>query len=381
MGRAEAEAEAGGVPTRASHLSPLIAGFWLVLLVNPLLGHTDHEHDLALAVAYAAMVPFCLVYLWLLRTMRDLPLEARGTVPPVKAWGGIVVLLGLCAVTAPGWGQDAVNLTAFPVLAAALVLPTRQAVVFVPVVAVAAYALTLTVPGWENDINVPLVLLGAGFVMGSLRQAVVSNIDLIRMRHEYRGLLLEQERNRFARDLHDLLGHSLTLITVKAELAARLLEAGADERGVAEVRDLERLSREALGDVREAVHGYHAITLPGEISRARMTLAAAGIESRLPSSADDVAGPLRELFAWAIREGVTNVVRHSGATWCSVEVSADRVVVANDLPHVPDRCGGPELLHGDGNGLVGLRERAQAAGACLRVRMGPSDFSLEVGST
>ncbi len=362
----------------ASRLSPLIAGFWLVLLINPILGHIDLLPDPAVVLAYVVMVPFVGVYLWLLVTMRDLPLEARGTVPAKQAWGGIAALLVMCALTEPGWGQDAINLTAYPVLAGALVLPQRQTAVFVPVVSTVAYLLTVWFPGWENDINVPLVLLGAGFVMASVRSALVANIDLVLMRLEYRNLLLEQERNRFARDLHDLLGHSLTLLTVKAELAGRLLDLGDDDQGREQVADLERLSREALAEVRTAVHGYRETSLPGEISRARSALDAAGIEARTPLAVDQVSPDLRELFAWVVREGVTNVVRHGDASWCEVALGEDRVSIRNDLG---PRATAPMEPPGKtpGSGLLGLRSRALALGLVTEVRRDDHVYELVVG--
>jgi two-component system sensor histidine kinase DesK len=197
----------------------------------------------------------------------------------------------------------------------------------------------------------------------------------MRTRRENEQLLLEQERNRFARDLHDILGHSLTVIAVKAELARRLVDVD-NERAMQEIRDLERLSRDALTDVRRAVQGYREITLPGELARARGVLAAAGIEADLPSSADDVAGELRELFAWTIREAVTNIVRHSRARWAEIELSATTLRIANDGVR-DDRAG----ARPEGSGLVGLRERVQALGGTLTVeRVGP-EFVIEVSGS
>lgn len=349
---------------------PLIAGFWLILLINPMIEYADHLGDPQVVLAYVVLVPFAATYLALLFAMRNLPLEARGTLPPRVAWGGIALLYLMCLVMYPAFGQDALNLTAFPILAAGLILPTRQSLALVLGYALVAWGLTLWWPGFENDINVPIILIGAGFVMASLRQNIVSNIDLLAMRQENETLLVEQERNRFARDLHDILGHSLTVITVKAELAGRLFEADP-ARALQEVHDLERLSREAMSDVRSAVQGYREITLGGEIARARVALEAAGIEAELPTSADDAEGSLRTLFAWAIREGVTNVVRHAGARRCIVELEADRVVVRNDGDHA-----GPVV---EGNGLRGLRERAAAVGAQVKVwHTAQEGFVLEV---
>ena len=168
-------------------------------------------------------------------------------------------------------------------------------------------------------------------------------------------LALSRQQERFARDLHDILGHSLTVITVKAELAGKLIDA-APERAKVEVADLERLSREALADVRRAVSGYREISLPGEIARARAVLTASGVEAHLPTSADAVPDERREVLAWALREGVTNVVRHAGARTCTVALSSAGLSVTDDGSGKPGE---------DGNGIRGLRERAASAGATV----------------
>ena len=365
-------ADASAAPSR---WTPLIGGFWLVLVVNPLTFYSSRWDEPAVVLAYALTVPFVAVYLGLLIAMRLSPVERRGTLPAPVAWGGIATLFLLCLAMYPGWGQDALNLTAFPVLAAALVLPSRQALVLVPAWAVVGYVLTEVVPDFDRDINVPLILVGAGLVMANLRQTIVRNIDLMSARAENEQLVLEQERSRFARDLHDVLGHSMTVITVKSELAGRLVDAGEVDRARAEMADVERLSREVLGEVREAVEGFREVTLPGEIARARSALLAAGIKGELPTSVDDVEEDLRELFAWTTREAVTNVLRHGDGGMCSVELTADRLRVRNSVDPQRLADGGVRV----GNGLRGLQERAEAAGARLSVRQGPDDgFVLEV---
>src|SRR5690349_13644624 len=177
---------------------------------------------------------------------------------------------------------------------------------------------------------------------------------LAEAREENARLAIQEERNRMARDVHDILGHSLTVITVKAELAARLMDV-SPERAKAEVADLERLARDALSDVRQAVAGFRDLSLPAELARARSSLAAAGIEADLPTATDAVPTELREVCAWTLREGVTNVIRHSGATLCSVTLDETGICVRDDgtgpVPGTP------------GTGLLGLTERAEAAGA------------------
>lgn len=187
-------------------------------------------------------------------------------------------------------------------------------------------------------------------------------------------LILSRERDRFAQDLHDILGHSLTVLAVKSELASRLLDIDLD-RARAEVLDLERLSREALSDVRRAVHGYKDLSLSGELLRARQALETAGIDAEIPKTDEHVEGEFRELFAWTIREGITNVIRHSAAQHCRVELYPDRVVVVDD-GRGPIENG---YVPGQGYGLSGLEDRAAAAGAVVRTRkIDPNGFALEV---
>jgi two-component system sensor histidine kinase DesK len=153
---------------------------------------------------------------------------------------------------------------------------------------------------------------------------------------------------------------------------------------------VERIARQALADVRAAAGGYHEVTLDGELASARTALAAAGIEADLPGH--DISGiPRRrqELFGWAVREGVTNVIRHSAATRCVIRVSPGEVEISDDgtgpgqcpgahpaQPPGPDA--GPDALP-SGHGLSGLRERAAAAGGTIGVaRSALGGFALRV---
>jgi two-component system, NarL family, sensor histidine kinase DesK len=184
-------------------------------------------------------------------------------------------------------------------------------------------------------------------------------------------LAVERERNRMGRDLHDILGHSLTVITVKAELAGRLVDADP-ERARAEIGEVEGLARGALADVRATVAGFRGVNVSGELAAARSALTAAGIVADLPSSTDTVAADCRELAGWVIREGVTNVVRHSGASTCRISFRGREVEVADDGV-------GPSASATTSTGLSGLRERVEAVGG--RMSVGRSDlggFSLRV---
>ncbi|HEX8243379.1 MAG TPA: sensor histidine kinase [Longimicrobium sp.] len=190
-------------------------------------------------------------------------------------------------------------------------------------------------------------------------EAARANARLRLAQDEVRHLAAVAERERIARDLHDVLGHTLSLIVLKAELASRL--AGRDpERAAAEIRDVERVSRKALAEVREAIRGYHA-TLEDEVARAGSLLRAAGIHAGLAVQLPPLDRAREEAVALALREAVTNVVRHSGATTCTVRLAASDAGCT--LAVEDDGRGG---ITAEGQGLRGMRERVEALGGTVR---------------
>ena len=225
----------------------------------------------------------------------------------------------------PWWlllGEPGIACSVYVAVAGVLVLPFRAAAPLS--LSIAAIVLVLgSLADWSSQIGTAFGVMAASVAIFGLRQVLARNLDLIKAHQENAQLAVENERNRFARDLHDILGHSLTVITVKAELAGRVLDTDP-ERARTELADLERLSRDALADVRRAVGGYREMSLSGELVRARDALRSAEIDAELPNSTDEVPGELQELFAWTVREGVTNVIRHSGASHCTVATRARR---------------------------------------------------------
>ncbi|MCL2542930.1 MAG: histidine kinase [Nocardioidaceae bacterium] len=354
---------------------PWLAGIWLFFLLNPLGEGWDHRHELRGVVGMVATVGFAFAYMWMwvrareqFRAQEGRLVMARGFPLSVAAPSLVAqVLLGAVMMVCLGASGSA-SITYFAV-SCVMTMSFRVASPIV-VVLIAATAASGALPGWGNQIGNAFGILAASLAVFGMRTVMARNIDLFRAHQENAQLAVEGERNRFARDLHDILGHSLTVITVKAELADRLFDVDP-ERARAEVRDLERLSRDALADVRRAVEGYRDLTLPGEIARARTALEAAEIRADLPNSTDEVPTELRELFAWTVREGVTNVIRHSGARTCTVRLTPTGAEVLDD------GCGAVVAPAG-GNGLLGLRERAAAVGAT--VTAGPLDpgFTLKV---
>ncbi|MGP4025145.1 sensor histidine kinase [Actinomadura sp. 3N407] len=185
-------------------------------------------------------------------------------------------------------------------------------------------------------------------------------------------LAVTEERLRFSRDLHDLLGHSLSLIAVKSELAMRTVGADPDRAG-AEMADVRRTAREALREVRAAVNGYRAVELDAELAGARAVLEAAGIRCEVGDLPGSLAREVRAVLAWVIREGTTNVIKHSEARRCTVTLTSYGDSVALEMRNDGARGGGDA----DGSGLTGLAERVAVLGGEITAgRHGRTDFVL-----
>ncbi len=356
---------------RAGRLGVWFSAVWLVFFVDPVRTAWSERDTAAGWVGLAALFGFAAGYLLVFTWVRRRRLRLDPAVPGTRGLAALAGLVVLALVMCLAIGQQGTASFVYLAVVGVMLLPTAGAMVLVVTVAVVNELTARLVPGWSEQAGLSFAVCAAGFAMWGVQQMMLRNVDLMRAREENARLAVADERNRFARDLHDILGHSLTVITVKAELANRLLDVDV-ERARAELADLERLSRDALADVRRAVEGYRDLSLPGELARAREALRAADIEADLPHSTDDVPTGLRELFAWTVREGVTNVIRHSGARCCSVRLGPDRVEVRDD-------GAGPAEPRPPGHGLGGLRERAAQAGAVLTTRtLEPHGFLLEV---
>jgi len=231
-------------------------------------------------------------------------------------------------------------------------------------------AIALSIIGPLRAIGARVERISEGVFTGHLRVenrdelgALAVNVD--RMSDQL-GLLYDQletraadeERWRLARDLHDLLGHGLSLITIKSQLARRLLAPGESARAANEIADIERVARESLQDVRHAVDGYRQPTLTSALAGARAALAAAGIDSTVDVNADSLPTAVDATLAWAVREGVTNVIRHSGAATCSIRLTREAREASLEITD----NGAVAEVSAPGNGLRGLQERVAARG-------------------
>lgn len=331
--------------------------------------------DLAVGVYVAFAGVYVLAAFGMRGTIR-LPTEVERAAAKRRVRSALLVLTALSGGTLLLIGVD--GLATFPYLAVVGAFALgRYAIVWVLGCAAAAEALGVAYGQlWDDASGTALGTLSTGLGVWAFVLVMQRQAERVRATRAEGELALETERGRFARDLHDIVGHSLSVITVKAALAQRLLDADpASARR--ELDDVERLARDALDDVRSAVVGYRAISLPAELATARAVLEASGIEADLPMTAEGIPTRLRELFAWTVREGVTNVVRHSGARRCTVRLTPDSITVEDDgrgNQRGPaggttawDRTAGDRAAGGraGGSGLIGLRERAAAAGAAV----------------
>ncbi|GAB3832179.1 sensor histidine kinase [Kribbella italica] len=347
----------------------LAGGVWLFYLGSPLQEIVRHSDGVTRVVGVLALFAFATAYMSFFIWMRQVSWR-EGGLPLWKRYGYLVGLLALAALTLPAAGQTALTTLVYVTAISVVMLELRQAIAVTLLTLGGAELSMRLVPGWHDDSSYGLAIFLAALAVFGMRRAIQRGMELSVARQDFAELAVQEERNRFARDLHDILGHSLTVITVKAELAGRLIEANPS-RAAVEVTDIEQLARAALADVRAAVAGYRELSLAGELVSARAALEAAEIRADLPTTVDDVPESHRELFAWVVREGVTNVVRHSGARKCTVRISAQQIEVLDDGR-------GPSTSPG-GHGLIGLRERADQVGATLSVGQAPSGgFRLAV---
>jgi two-component system, NarL family, sensor histidine kinase DesK len=286
-----------------------------------------------------------------------------------------LILLGLvtCAL-ALGYGGN--WLLFFPLLglATGAVLRGPRLRALGTAVAVLAGAVSAVHDDWGGVLTIAYATWISTMVTAAILSLSEAVRELRAAREELARRAVEKERLRFSRDLHDLLGHTLSVIVVKSEAARRLAPRDMDA-ALSQVADIEAVGRQALTEIREAVTGYRQGSLATELERARSALTAAGVEPTVNRS-----GPLLEpqtaaLLGWVVREAVTNVVRHSEATRCAITVtgSADRVrlTVTDDGVGLGEDEDVEDCCARGGTGLTGLRERLASAGGSLTADRGP----------
>jgi two-component system, NarL family, sensor histidine kinase DesK len=211
------------------------------------------------------------------------------------------------------------------------------------------------------------VFIGAGNVFFAERNRM--NRKLRKANEEIENLAKVAERERIARDLHDVLGHTLSVITLKSELAGKLVDRDPQRAGK-EIREVEQISRQALSDVRDAIRGYRSQGLVAELAQAKTTLETAGLTVQCDAATTMKLPAVQEsVLSLAVREAVTNVVRHAQARSCRMRLEQQNGCCRLEIQD--DGCGS---FNGEGNGLRGMRERVEMLGGTL-------DRSTEAGTT
>lgn len=306
-----------------------------------------------------------------LLTIHVVVLGAFYIVLPPLLWGrswkitaiAYLLFIGYVCLAIPMIGVNVIWLLIYVPIMAAMSWQPAPFVITTIAVIVGAQLVTMLVTDTFVDYWYAAALTASISVMMLTFGEQIKAIRRLRdAQSEIARLAVVDERERFARDMHDVLGHSLTVVTVKSELARRLVSRDP-ERAEAEIADIERLSRAALADLRASVAGYREMTLATELSAANAALVAADVTPHLPVSADVVAPELRETFAWILRETITNVVRHAHAKNCWVALEKRAIIVGDDGAGMPGTIPA-------GHGLDGLRQRAQSVGAVLTVQPG-----------
>jgi two-component system sensor histidine kinase DesK len=344
----------------------LFPGIFCFFLAQTANGIAVHSRGWAALAGYVILTAFAVAY------VRAITVTMQGRWRPFRWW--YAAMLALFFAELPIAHQDAFVMVSF-IVVVSLGMLGRAALPIVVGLVLLVLFLPPLVPSWHAPVDVDAAVTTGlvGLVMYGFFEIMRSNRELTLARAEVAHLAAEGERSRIARDLHDLLGHSLTTITVKAGLARRLADADP-ARAAQEIGEVEDLARRSLADVRNAVAGYRDVTLTGELAAGRELLRVVGIEADLPRSTDAVRDDLHGLFGWVVREGLTNVVRHANASRCTITLTRDSVEIVDDGFAIPTDVGAPGAgggvgavagVGGDGSGLRGLRERVGAAGGTL----------------
>lgn len=354
-----------------------LTAVWLIYLIQPVTGLFGHGYGaLYVAGGLAIVAAFCVIFVALIASWW------RSTA--YWQWGlaGLFVLAVTACVVYGGSG--ATTFWIFVSVASGLVIPEpRRAarVVAASGVLYSVFCLTSHVSMANFLINLLPTLL-VGFAMIGLRRQINLARELTQARETVAKLAANEERLRLARDMHDLTGQSLSMITLKSDLAAKFLgrlPASAErDKVLGEIGDIGRVSRQTLHDIREAVSGYRRPTLAIEIITARSALEAAGIQldddPQLTLLSGTFDADAEAALAWCLREAVTNVIRHSGARNCYVGLTRhddELSLEVRDDGHGFRGAPGDQASAQGGTGLHGMSERLSAVGGRLSLANAP----------
>lgn len=375
------------ISARKSSYSPyllwLIWITWLPFIIQPILALVQSHPPLW---RYAIMLPcaalFAATYAWMtLQNARALTSPSSLHIYNPK-WSIIALLTVLSLILillGVNSGNVWLGMFIFTSAYTSGRLPTRQAAPAVVGLTLLTIALGLLMhlSSFEAGQSSVFVLV-VGIITMSLVRFVMTGQKLRAAQEEIARLAVMTERLRIARDLHDLLGHNLSLIALKSELAGRLLTL-SPERAASEIRDIESVARTTLQEVREAVAAYRQATLANELSAAQEILAAANIAYSFKgdeAALTEVPSAIEALLAWTVREGVTNVVKHSRAHTCTIALMGDTQRIGIEIS---DDGTTKNNTGNKGNGLRGLKERVTTLGGqCEAGSLAHGGFRLAV---
>ncbi len=352
--------------------------FWLLCLLFPLISLVREPQAFwHLALGLFGLLFFAASYTWLTWPH---PVNPRRRTR-MRSRLSLLLLVVLCVqvtlfslLDGPAWLWLFIDVSAL----AGVLLPMRTAGAVVVLLTVLPLAMTvLTHPGvagidWWWLIALMLLVRGLGLDMIGVVRLGSAIRELHAARRELARLAVIEERERLSRDLHDLLGQALSMITLKSELARQLV-AEEPERCAQELAEIERVARHTLHEVREAVAGYRQAHLLSELEGARQLLSAAGIEGEIDSLEEVLPPAIDAALAWTVREGVTNVIRHSRARHCHIRVIHKHGMIGAEVLSDGGRREHVASAARPGLGLAGLRERVSALGG--RVEAGPLTLS------
>jgi two-component system sensor histidine kinase DesK len=353
---------ASGISVR---LWRLYAYFWFVCLVFPVFFLIQTPPSaFSLLLTASGIIIFVSTYFWVMwpHPVSDriqARLKLRSALSLVISLTALVLFLSIMNGSTFLWLFIGVSAIAGMTLSFRNASIAVMSLTLLTVAANLALDKTITSANWLQIIPLALLVRGLGLDMIGFVRLTDALRELQKARQDLAHQAVTEERLRMARDLHDLLGHSLSLITLKSDLAGRLLEK--DPRAATQqVHEVERVARQALREVREAVAGYRQRTLRGELEGARQILEAAGIECRIEYRPQSLPSEIDVVLAWIVREAVTNVIRHSRARHCLIRIASnDSQILAEIQNDGPPRS---ESSHAGGSGLSGLAERLVEVG-------------------
>lgn len=327
---------------------------WLVYILTFLVEPVLRIGNGTASAGYVAAMAIGLV-VFLAAYFRGYWVRGRQLVP-------IIVLIAGMAVAYSPFNGGAAVLFVYAGSFAGYLQPQRRALWALGLIVLSALATAFVVDAalwyWITAIPVTVIVGGVNLHFAQVGQA---HQRLRLAQEEVEHLAAVAERERIARDLHDVLGHTLSMIVLKAELAAKLAERDP-ARAAVEMRDVESAARRTLQEVREAIRGYHP-TMGDEVRRAGAILKAAGIQTTFEFENVTLPQPIEETLALGLREAVTNVVRHSGAGRCRVRLVPQASGVLLEVSDDGRAGRAPE-----GAGLRGMRERVESCGGTLERR-------------